>query len=141
MKTYHEEFQHPVLSEMLKQLPLEQPSGDFTEKVMSQIQSIEVESKAYLYQKPWFIGLISVGFAACFLLFYYAEFSFSVLFKQMGHYYTLLQNFITSLHFAPRQITFSPLVVAPLLLISCIFVADRMLETYKKHKQHQIFCI
>jgi len=141
MKTYHEEFQHPLLSEMLRQLPLEQPSGDFTEKVMSQIQSIEVESKVYLYQKPWFIGLVGVGFAACFLLLYYAEFSFPVLFKQLGHYYETFQNYISSLHFAPRQITFSPLVVAPLLLIFCIFIADVMLEAYKKRKQHQLFCI
>jgi hypothetical protein len=141
MKTYHEEFQHPLLSEMLKQLPLEQPSGDFTEKVMRQVQSIEVEAKVYFYQKPMFIGLVSVAFAVCFLLFYHAEFSFSVLVKQWGHYYTLLHHYISSLHFSPRQITFSPLVVAPLLLISCIFIADKMMEAYKKQKQHQIFCI
>jgi hypothetical protein len=141
MKTYHEEFQHPLLSEMLRQIPLEQPSGNFTEMVMSQVQSIEAETKVYFYQKPVFIGLVGIGFAVCYLLFYHADFSFSVLFGQLGHYYIMLQNYISSLHFSPRQITFSPLVVAPLLLIFCIFVADRMMEAYKKRKQHQIFCI
>ncbi|MCL2510733.1 MAG: hypothetical protein FWF09_01645 [Bacteroidales bacterium] len=141
MKTYHEEFEHPLLSKMLRELPLEQPPRNFTEKVMNHIQSIEVESKVYFYQKSWFVGLVSVGFAACFLLFYHAEFSFTVLVKQWGHYYSFLHNYVASLHFAPRQITFSPLIVAPLLLIFCIFIADRVLEAYKKQKQHRIFCL
>jgi len=141
MNTYHEEYQQDPLSEMLRQLPLEQPSRDFTKKVMRQIQSIEAESKVYFYQKPLFLSLVGVGFAACFLLFYHADFSFTVLFKQLGHYYILLQDYVASLHFAPRQITFSPMIVAPLLLMGCIFVADRALETYKKQKQHQVFCI
>jgi len=141
MKAPYKENQQDPLSKMLREFPLEQPSRNFTERVMSQIQSIEVESKVYFYQKPFFIGAASIGFAACFLLFYHADFSFSVLIKQLGHYYTFLHNYVASLHFAPRQITFSPLIVAPLLLIFCIFVADRALETYKKYRQHQIFCI
>jgi len=139
MKTHHD--QQDTLSKMLREFPLEQPSRNFTEKVMSQVQMMEVESKVYFYQKPFFIGAASIGFAACFLLFYHADFSFAVLVRQLGHYYTLLYNYLTSLHFAPRQITFSPLIVAPLLLIFCIFVADRALEAYKKHRQHQLFCI
>jgi len=141
MKTHLKEYQEDTLSKMLREFPLEQPSGDFTERVMSQVQFIEAESKVYFYQKPLFISLASIGFAACFLLFYHAEFSFFVLIKQLHHYYTHLHNYATSLHFAPRQITFSPLIAAPLLLIFCIFIADRALETYKKHKQHQLFCI
>jgi hypothetical protein len=126
---------------MLRQLPLEQPPSNFTDRIMRQIQSIEVESKVYFYQRPAFITLASIGFAACFLLFYHADFSFTILLKQLGHYYMIAQNYVASLHFAPRQITFSPLIVAPLLLIFCIFVADRMMTAYKKHKQHQLFCI
>jgi len=141
MKAHYEKDQQDTLSKMLREFPLEQPPRDFTEKVMSQIQFIEAESKVYFYQKPLFIALASVGFAACFLLFYHADFSFAVLMKQLGHYYSFLHHYVASLHFSPQQITFSPLIVAPLLLIFCIFIADRALETYKKHKQHQIFCI
>ena len=141
METNHEVYQKDPLSEMLKQIPLEQPPRDFTKKVMGQIQCIEIESKVYFYQKPLFLSLVGIGFAACFLLFYHAEFSFSVLLKQLGLYFTLLYNFVSSLSLTPRQITFSPIIVAPLLLIGCIFVADRMLEVYKRSKQHQVFCI
>ena len=141
MDTHFKEFQQDPLAEMLQQFPLEQPSSDFTKKVMMRIPSMETESKVYFYQRPFFIALASIGFAACLLLFYYADFSFSVLFKQMKNYYTFLQNYIVSLHFLPQQTTFSPLIVAPLLLLFCIFVADRIVGTYKKRKQHQIFCI
>ncbi|MCL2040890.1 MAG: hypothetical protein FWG84_02465 [Bacteroidales bacterium] len=141
MSTYYKDYQRDPLEEMLKQLPLEQPPRHFTEKVMRQVQSIEVANKVYFYQKPLFISMISIGFAACFLLFYHADFSLSVLLKQLGHYYILASDYLSSLHFAPRQITFSPVIVAPLLLIGCIFIADRALETYKRSKQPQVFCI
>jgi hypothetical protein len=141
METKHEVYQQDSLSEMLKQIPLEQPSRNFTEKVIRQIQSIEVEGSVYFYQRPLFLSLVGIGFAACFLLFYHADFSFSVLFRQLWYYYDFVQNYVSSLSFVPRQITFSPIIVAPLLLIGCIFVADRALEVYKKHKQHQVFCI
>jgi len=141
MNTEQKVNQQDLLSEMLKQIPLEQPSRNFTDRVMWQIQSIEIETKVYFYQKPLFLSLVGIGFAACILLFYHADFSFSVLLKQLGHYYTLLYNFVSSLNFIPRQVTFSPIIVAPLLLIGCIFVADRMLEVYKRSKQHQVFCI
>jgi len=141
MDTKIELNQQDPLTEILRQIHLEQPSQDFTEKVMWQIQSIEVETKVYFYQKPLFLSLAGVGFSACFLLFYHADFSFSVLLKQLGYYFMQLQNFVSSLSFTPRQITFSPIIVAPLLLIGCIFVADRMMETYKRSKQPQVFCI
>jgi hypothetical protein len=141
MKIYHEEFPQDPLSEMLKQAPLEQPSKNFTDRVMYQIQTMEVENHVYFYQRPAVIGFVSVAFAACFLLFYNAGFSFSVLLKQLGNYYTFVQNYVATLSFIPRQITFSPIIIAPLLLIACIFIADRALETYKKQKQHQVFCI
>ena len=141
MKTYHEEFPQDPLAEILRKVPLEQPSSNFTKKVMTQVYSIEVESKVYFYQRPVFIAAASIGFAACFLLFYHADFSLPILLQQLGYYYATLHNFITSLHFSPPQITISPLIIAPLLLIFCIFIADRLMETYKKHKQHQLFCI
>lgn len=141
MKAYHIEYQQDMLLEMLKQTPLEQPSHDFTKKVMNLIQNIEVESRVYFYQKSLFISLFSIGVAVCFLLFYNADFSFSVFSQQLYHYYLLFHNYVFSLNFIPRQITFSPLIVAPLLLTGCIFIADRMLERYKRRKQHQVFCI
>ena len=141
MKPHYKKISQDPLAEMLQKIPLEQPSTDFTEKVMNRIPTFEVESKIYFYQKPLFIAAASITFAACFLLFYNADFSFLILLQQLGHYYTIAHNYLSTLHFSPRQITFSPLIVAPLLLLFCIFIADRAMETYKKHKEHQIFCI
>jgi len=141
MKTQQKVYQEDMLSKMLREFPLEQPSSDFTKKVMTKIPRMGLESVVHFYQKPVFISLVSIGFAACFLLFYYADFSVSVLSKQLGNYYTFVYDYISSLSFTPRQITFSPVIVAPFLLLFCIFVADRALAAYKKYKHHQIFCI
>jgi hypothetical protein len=141
MKKYHEEFPQDPLSELLRQIPLEAPPQNFTKKVMAQIPKIEVESKVYFYQKPIFISCIGIVFAACFLLFYKAEFSISLLLTQLENYYAFIYNYIISFNFIPRQITFSPIIVAPIVLIACIFIADKMMEAYKKQKQHQVFCI
>lgn len=142
MKTKHNIHQETdPLAQMLKQVPLEQPSIDFTAKIMNEIQPYAITERVPLYKKPVFIGIVTVCLGIVFLILHNASFSWIILTEQVSDLINAIREYLPSLQLSNRKPEISPTIVAPIVTIAVIFLVDRIMAARKKGKAHRAYLI
>lgn len=127
------------LSQMLRQTPLEMPSGDFTMKIMAKISPELAIEKTPFYKKPFFIAAASILFSGIFLLLYNADFSWTILTSQIAALIENIREIFPSIKLADRKANLSPTLIAPIALVVIIFFVDRIVAAQKRNKEQRSY--
>ncbi|MDR0364696.1 MAG: hypothetical protein LBH92_06750 [Bacteroidales bacterium] len=141
MKSNNINKEADYLSQMLRQIPLETPSKDFTMNIMYQIAPDVVLEKTPFYKKPLFIGIISMLLGGLFLIFYNADFSWTVLISQIVTLSETIREFFPLVRLTNRQMDLSPTIVAPIVVIAVIFLIDRIIAAQKRNKEQRTYIL
>jgi hypothetical protein len=126
-----------ILSELLKQTPLEEPSSEFTGKIMEKIYCTEFDVYVPFYQKPLFLSLFSIIGTMLFFLFYKADFSFSVVWKQAEDKIQQIVEYFSTIHFSTPHTMIQPLAIIVLIAVGCIYCIDIVFESVKKGNKYR----